>query len=42
MPARREELRQLLGVLDLSFETNPGVMEAKERIELRLRAAVRR
>ncbi|MFN2451092.1 MAG: oxygenase MpaB family protein [Candidatus Dormibacteria bacterium] len=40
--ARREAVRQLLGVLDFSFETNPGVLEAKERIELRMRAAARR
>ncbi|GAC1342347.1 MAG: oxygenase MpaB family protein [Candidatus Dormibacteria bacterium] len=40
-PARRQEIRQLLGVLDFSFETNPGVVEAKQRIELRVRAATR-
>lgn len=39
--ARRQEIRQLLGVLDFSFETHPGVVEAKQRIELRMRAAAR-
>lgn len=34
----REPVRQLLGALDLAFETLPGVMEARERIELRMRA----
>ena len=35
----REQVRQLIGALDLGFEALPGVMEARERIELRMRAA---
>lgn len=34
----REPVRQLLGALDLAFESLPGVVEARERIELRMRA----
>jgi uncharacterized protein (DUF2236 family) len=34
----REPVRQLLGALDLAFESLPGVLEARERIELRIRA----
>jgi uncharacterized protein (DUF2236 family) len=34
----REPVRQLLGALDLAFESLPGVMEARERIELRMRS----
>jgi uncharacterized protein (DUF2236 family) len=34
----REPVRQLLGALDLAFESLPGVLEARERIELRTRA----
>ena len=33
----REHVRQLIGALDLAFESQPGVMEARERIELRIR-----
>ncbi|MHB8588519.1 MAG: oxygenase MpaB family protein [Candidatus Dormibacteraceae bacterium] len=33
----REPVRQLIGALDLAFESLPGVMEARERIELRMR-----
>ena len=33
----RESVRQLIGALDLAFESQPGVMEARERIELRMR-----
>lgn len=33
----REHVRQLIGALDLAFESQPGVMEARERIELRMR-----
>ena len=33
----REPVRQLIGVVDLAFEMLPGVMEARERIELRMR-----
>src|SRR5689334_314754 len=31
----RESVRQLLGALDLAFESLPGVIEARQRIELR-------
>ncbi|TMC35996.1 MAG: DUF2236 domain-containing protein [Chloroflexi bacterium] len=34
----REPVRQLLGALDLAFESLPGVLEARQRIELRTRA----
>ena len=34
----REPVRQLLGALDLAFESLPGVLEARRRIELRMRA----
>jgi len=33
----REPVRQLIGALDLAFESLPGVLEARERIELRTR-----
>ena len=33
----REPVRQLLGALDLAFESLPGVLETRERIELRSR-----
>ena len=33
----RESVRQLLGALDLAFEMEPGVIEARQRIELRMR-----
>ena len=33
----RESVRQLLGALDLAFESLPGVLEARQRIELRTR-----
>jgi uncharacterized protein (DUF2236 family) len=33
----REPVRQLLGVFDLAFESFPGVLEARRRIELRMR-----
>ena len=35
----RESVRQLLGALDLAFESLPGVIEARQRIELRIRNA---
>jgi uncharacterized protein (DUF2236 family) len=38
---RREEIRQALGVLDAVFLGQPGVLEARQRITLRARAAVR-
>jgi len=34
----REPVRQLIGAQDLAFESLPGVMEARDRIELRMRA----
>jgi uncharacterized protein (DUF2236 family) len=34
----REAVRQLLGALDLAFESLPGVLETRQRIELRMRA----
>jgi uncharacterized protein (DUF2236 family) len=34
----REPVRQLLGVLDFAYESLPGVLEARQRIELRMRA----
>jgi uncharacterized protein (DUF2236 family) len=34
----REPVRQLIGALDFAFEALPGVLEARERIELRTRA----
>jgi hypothetical protein len=34
----REPVRQLLGALDVAFESLPGVLEARQRIELRMRA----
>jgi uncharacterized protein (DUF2236 family) len=34
----REPVRQLIGALDLAFESLPGVLEARERIDLRARA----
>jgi uncharacterized protein (DUF2236 family) len=33
----RDLVRQLIGALDLAFESMPGVLEARERIELRTR-----
>jgi uncharacterized protein (DUF2236 family) len=36
---RREEVRQLLGVLDVLYLGEPGVLEARQRIELRTRQA---
>ena len=33
----REQVRQLIGALDFGFDSLPGVMEARERIELRMR-----
>ena len=34
----RESVRQLLGAIDLVFESLPGVLEARQRIELRMRS----
>ena len=38
-PGRRAEIRQSLGVLDAMFLGEPGVLEARQRITLRMRAA---
>jgi uncharacterized protein (DUF2236 family) len=38
-PGRRTEIRQSLGVLDALFLSEPGVLEARQRINLRMRAA---
>jgi hypothetical protein len=40
-PARRSEIRQALGVLDAVYLGEPGVLEARQRITLRMRAAQR-
>jgi uncharacterized protein (DUF2236 family) len=40
-PERRTEIRQALGVLDAVFLGEPGVLEARQRITLRMRAAQR-
>jgi uncharacterized protein (DUF2236 family) len=40
-PGRRTEIRQALGVLDAVFLGEPGVLEARQRIALRIRAARR-
>jgi uncharacterized protein (DUF2236 family) len=37
-PGRRAEIRQSLGVLDALFLGQPGVLEARQRITLRMRA----
>ena len=37
--ARRTEIRQALGVLDTLFLGEPGVLEARQRLALRMRAA---
>ena len=38
-PGRRTEIRQSLGVLDAMFLGEPGVLEARQRITLRMRTA---
>ena len=38
-PPRREEVRQVLGVLDAVFLGEPGVIEARQRIAARMRTA---
>jgi uncharacterized protein (DUF2236 family) len=38
-PGRRTEIRQALGVLDAVFLSEPGVLEARQRITLRMRTA---
>ena len=37
--ARREEIRQALGVLDAVFLGEPGVLEARQRLTVRMRSA---
>jgi uncharacterized protein (DUF2236 family) len=38
-PPAREEVRQVLGVLDAVYLGEPGVLEARQRLTLRMRAA---
>jgi uncharacterized protein (DUF2236 family) len=38
-PERRTEIRQTLGVFDAVFMAEPGVLEARQQLELRMRAA---
>jgi uncharacterized protein (DUF2236 family) len=38
-PARRTEIRQTLGVFDAVFMAEPGVLEARQQLALRMRAA---
>jgi hypothetical protein len=38
-PARREEVRQVLGILDAVLIGEPGVLEARQRITALMRAA---
>jgi len=38
-PSRRTEIRQALGVLDAIFLGEPGVLEARQRLALRMRTA---
>jgi hypothetical protein len=40
-PARQAEIRQALGVLDAVYRGEPGLLEARQRITLRMRAARR-
>ena len=40
-PARQGEIRQALGVLDVVYMGEPGVLEARQRVALRIRAAQR-
>src|SRR5215470_8478745 len=40
-PARRTEIRQALGVLDAVYLGEPGVLEARQRLALRMRTAQR-
>jgi uncharacterized protein (DUF2236 family) len=40
-PERQTEIRQALGVLDAVFLGEPGVLEARQRLTLRMRAAQR-
>jgi hypothetical protein len=38
-PEHREEIRQVLGILDAVFIGEPGVLEARQRIATRMRSA---
>ena len=38
-PGRRTQIRQALGVLDAVFLGEPGVLEARQRLALRMRSA---
>ena len=38
-PARRTEIRQTLGVFDTVFMAEPGVLEARQRLAVRMRSA---
>jgi hypothetical protein len=38
-PERRTEIRQTLGVFDAVFMAEPGVLEARQQLALRMRAA---
>ena len=38
---RRTEIRQALGVLDAVFLAEPGVLEARQRLALRMRSAAK-
>jgi hypothetical protein len=38
-PARRTEIRQALGVLDAAILGQPGVLQARQRLALRVRSA---
>jgi uncharacterized protein (DUF2236 family) len=40
-PPNREEVRQVLGVLDAVYLGEPGVLEARQRLTVRMRAAER-
>jgi uncharacterized protein (DUF2236 family) len=40
-PTRRTEIRQTLGVFDTVFQAEPGVLEARQQLILRMRAAAR-
>ncbi len=40
-PVRRTEIRQTLGVLDAVFLAEPGVLEARQRLTVRMRGCVR-
>ena len=39
VPPDREQVRQVLGVLDAVYLGEPGVLEARQRLTLRMRAA---